>query len=263
MRRQDGPLGLVGTRLPRGLSLSIRPRHLRRAPRPANAQEKLAAGWSTPGSAVRCGRGHPQRGRRGEAEVRGAPGLRPPRKQIVIIVITTTILIIVIIIVIIISIISSISIIISIILATSEKFPVPKQREPNLPVAMPKLPDGTFASGAKWFALRGRPKNHTEEFWAKYDGFGGVALAFQESETGVTALHRAAAFGWPQQAQFLLARDPACVETRTSAGQSATEVAERAVAWCREEGRSNEELQKHQEAQPMASASCALKMVGW
>mmetsp|Transcript_56452 Transcript_56452/g.132407 ORF Transcript_56452/g.132407 Transcript_56452/m.132407 type:complete len:204 (-) Transcript_56452:147-758(-) len=81
IRRQDGPLGLVGTRLPRGLSLSIRPRHLRRAPRPANAQEKLAAGWSTPGSAVRCGRGHPQRGRRGEAEVRGAPGLRPPRKQ--------------------------------------------------------------------------------------------------------------------------------------------------------------------------------------
>ena len=55
-----------------------------------------------------------------------------------------------------------------------------------------------------------------QEFWAKYDGFGGVALAFQagagsrvlnvdagpqsqESETGVTALHRAAAFGWPQQ----------------------------------------------------------------
>ena len=65
---------------------------------------------------------------------------------------------------------------------------------------MPKLPDGTFASGAKWFALRGRPKNHSEvgaenlcverpscgirvrswqEFWAKYDGFGGDALAFQ------------------------------------------------------------------------------------
>ncbi|OLP95603.1 hypothetical protein AK812_SmicGene22256 [Symbiodinium microadriaticum] len=96
---------------------------------------------------------------------------------------------------------------------------------------MPKLPDGTFASGAKWFALRGRPKNHSEEFWAKYDGFGGDALAFQESETGVTALHRAAAFGWPQQAQFLLARDPACIETRTSAGQSATEVAERGGSW--------------------------------
>ncbi|CAE7200128.1 unnamed protein product [Symbiodinium natans] len=83
---------------------------------------------------------------------------------------------------------------------------------------MPQLPDGTFASGARWFALRGRPKNHTEEFWATYDGFGGVAIAFQEQETGITPLHRAAAFGWPQQAQFLLARDPACARSRQQQG---------------------------------------------
>ena len=67
---------------------------------------------------------------------------------------------------------------------------------------MPLLPDGTYASGQKWFALRGRPKNPTEagsatgaqllsrsslvgreEFWAKYDGFGGAASAF-EAEQG-------------------------------------------------------------------------------
>lgn len=83
IRRQDGPLVLTdGTRLPRGPSISFRLPHLRRAPRPANAREKLAAGWYTPGSAARCGRDHPQRGRTGEAEVRGAPGLRPPRKQV-------------------------------------------------------------------------------------------------------------------------------------------------------------------------------------
>lgn len=49
---------------------------------------------------------------------------------------------------------------------------------------MPFLPDGRFVRGERWFALRGRPKNHTEvlhpcrgehvaeEFWAKYDGYG-------------------------------------------------------------------------------------------
>lgn len=62
-------------------------------------------------------------------------------------------------------------------------------------------------------------------------------------ESQITALHKAAAFGWPQQAsgrpegsaweaQFLLARAPEVVFARTSAQRSAREVADEAVAWC-------------------------------
>lgn len=51
-------------------------------------------------------------------------------------------------------------------------------------------------------------------------------------ESQITALHKAAAFGWPQQAQFLLARAPEVVFARTSAQRSAREVADAAVAWC-------------------------------
>eukprot|EP00435_Cladocopium_sp_Y103_P011094 s848_g2.t2 len=110
---------------------------------------------------------------------------------------------------------------------------------------MPHLPDGSFARGEKWFAKRGRPKNHTEEFWLKYEGFG--CQAFEAGETGITALHKAAAFGWPQQAQFLLARNAEIVSARTSAHQSARDVAERGVAWCMAKGKTNKERQQHQE----------------
>ncbi|CAL1133348.1 unnamed protein product [Cladocopium goreaui] len=79
---------------------------------------------------------------------------------------------------------------------------------------MPHLPDGSFARGEKWFAKRGRPKNHTEEFWLKYEGFG--CQAFEAGEIGITALHKAAAFGWPQQAQFLLARNAEIVSARSN-----------------------------------------------
>eukprot|EP00933_Yihiella_yeosuensis_P038483 TRINITY_DN32419_c0_g1_i2.p1 TRINITY_DN32419_c0_g1~~TRINITY_DN32419_c0_g1_i2.p1 ORF type:complete len:136 (+),score=35.77 TRINITY_DN32419_c0_g1_i2:68-475(+) len=112
---------------------------------------------------------------------------------------------------------------------------------------MPKLPDGTVAHGEKWFALRSRPKNPTEEFWAKYDGFGSALLAFKEGEEGVTPLHKAAAFGWPQQAQFILARSPELWIEKTSLGQTAHDVAIRAVAWCEANDRPDEERENHAE----------------
>eukprot|EP00440_Ansanella_granifera_P009899 gb/GFBE01010729.1/.p1 GENE.gb/GFBE01010729.1/~~gb/GFBE01010729.1/.p1 ORF type:complete len:136 (+),score=26.15 gb/GFBE01010729.1/:1-408(+) len=112
---------------------------------------------------------------------------------------------------------------------------------------MPRLPDGSFASGEKWFAKRGRPKNHTEEFWAKYDGFGNASLAFQEGEASTTPLHKAAAFGWPQQAQFILARSPEQWAEKTSLGQTARDVAVRAVAWCKANARPEDELRRHEE----------------
>eukprot|EP00434_Breviolum_minutum_P037454 symbB.v1.2.033212.t1/scaffold4097.1/size44767/1 len=107
---------------------------------------------------------------------------------------------------------------------------------------MPYLPDGSFARGEQWFAKRGRPKNHTEEFWAKYDGFG--CYAFKVGETGVTPLHKAAAFGWAQQAQFLLAKNPELISARTSTEQTPRDVAERAVTWCMANGKNE---QQHQE----------------
>ncbi|CAE8596586.1 unnamed protein product [Polarella glacialis] len=112
---------------------------------------------------------------------------------------------------------------------------------------MPRLPDGSFARGEKWFALRGRPKNHTEEFWARYDGFGSALLAFQESEAGITPLHKAAAFGWPQQAQFILARNREQVETTTSLGQTARDIALRGVEWCEANNRPDDEREQHSE----------------
>lgn len=110
---------------------------------------------------------------------------------------------------------------------------------------MPKLPDGSFARGEKWFALRSRPKNQTEEFWARYSGYGNVA--FREDETAITPLHKSAAFGWPQQSQFLLARNPELWADQTSYGQTALDVARQAVAWCKLNDRSNAELKEHEE----------------
>ncbi|CAK9084381.1 unnamed protein product [Durusdinium trenchii] len=91
-----------------------------------------------------------------------------------------------------------------------------------------------------------------QEFWAKYDGYG--CMAFEVGETGFSVLHKAAAFGWPQQARFLLAKNPEMVESRTSAGRSAREIAESAVAWCLAKGRKEEEQQHREVAELCHSA---------
>ncbi|CAK9013020.1 Uncharacterized protein SCF082_LOCUS11750 [Durusdinium trenchii] len=133
---------------------------------------------------------------------------------------------------------------------------------------MPWLPDGTFARGEKddsvGYSVEGNGGTHASgereglgltlksEFWAKYDGYG--CMAFEVGETGFSVLHKAAAFGWPQQARFLLAKNPEMVESRTSAGRSAREIAESAVAWCLAKGRKEEEQQHREVAELCHSA---------